>query len=407
MLTYRPGTVVGVKQQGNIFNGNPMTFKKPNNQPATPKENKTPRALNYFADFSGCGYWRMLWPEQLLTAYQKVIVHGSTCMIRDKDFYRKVESVRLQRQANPNQLDFFNFLRRIGDDNNFPLIYEIDDIVLHEDIPDYNKYKFAFTDSRIRDCIITMMRMSNEITCTCEYMKQYYQSKTGKNEVTVIPNYPPRFWLDGFHDDDLIQRNYDRHVKKKRKPRVLYAASGAHFDVDNKSNQQDDFAHVRDVIKKTSNKFQWVFIGAFPPPLQDLVRTGKIEYHPWMQLYDLPRFIHKLKINAMIAPLIDNTFNRCKSNIKYLEACAYGLPIVCQDMVTYESAPIKFRTGDEMIDQLNNIFKDKQQYMKISRRARMDIEDKWLEDHIDEYIELYCHGYGSSERVKLNKINNL
>jgi hypothetical protein len=409
MLTYRPGTVYGSsKPQFNAYVG--QTPRVPVNQ--QPNQNITrapqlPRALNYLADYSGCGYWRMGWPEQGLTAYQKMIIHGSTCMIKDKDYYGGVKSIRVQRQASPHQKMFFNFLRNVSEEIGFRLIYEIDDIVFHEDIPDYNKYKPAFADPQTRDNIISMMCASDEITCTCDFMKDYYQSKTGNPNITVVPNYPPRWWLDGFYDEERLQINYDRHVKKRKQPRVLWAGSGAHFDTDNRANQQDDFSMITDVVIKTRNKFKWVFVGGYPRVLHDLVKSGHVEYHEWQPLYDIPRFIHSLKVNAMIAPLIDNTFNRAKSSIKYTEACAYGLPISCQDMVTYNDAQFKFNTPQEMVDQLDYFFKDKQHYMKLCRKARLAIEDQWLEDHLDEYVELYTLPYAHPDRKNLNKINHI
>ena len=408
MNTYRPGTVYGTSNVNQTHHMAPSMSRPVQKSQPSPQP-QLERAINYFADYSGCGYWRMIWPEQILTAYQNMIVQGSTCMIRDKAFYGNIKSIRLQRQASPSQLQFYKEMRKMADDIGFRLIYEIDDIVLHEDIPDYNKYKFAFESKQTRDSIIEMMNISDEISCTCDYMKQYFLDKTSNKNVTVIPNYPPRFWLDGFYDENLLMRNYDRHVKKKRRPRVLYAGSGAHFDVDNKTGQQDDFAHVRDVIRKTSNKIQWVFLGAFPPVLHDLVRSGKIEFHQWKPMYDLPRFIQSLKVNCMVAPLIDNTFNRCKSDIKYIEACAHGLPVVCQDMITYQQSEYKFNTGDDMIDQINSILKDKQQYMKACRRARQYINDKWLElpDNINKYKELYTTSYGDQNRELINKLNNI
>tara|TARA_R110002110_G_scaffold32678_1_gene113094 strand:- start:2351 stop:2623 length:273 start_codon:yes stop_codon:yes gene_type:complete len=86
-----------------------------------------------------------------------------------------------------------------------------------------------------------------------------------------------------------------------------------------------------------------------------------------------------------------------------------GIPVVCQDMVTYKNAPIRFKTGDEMIDQLMNIMSDKQSYMKISRRARLDIEDRWLEspDNLGKYKELYTSPFASADRVLINKVNNI
>lgn len=399
MITpYIPGSVTGKPSLVAPSKPSLASHPKPETKPAD-----IPRALNYQADYSGCGYWRMSWPEQVLTSYQHMIVHGLTCMVRDKAFYGDIKSVRLQRQANDAQLDFFKVLRSMADERGFRLIYEIDDVVIGEDIPDYNKYKYAFDDPKIRNNVLEMMRMSDEISVTCPFMRDYYREKSGNNNVTVIPNYPPRFWLDRFYDEELISRNYDRQVKKRKKPRVLYAGSGAHFDVDNKVGQLDDFSHVRDVVRKTSNKFQWVFLGAYPPPLQDLVHSGKIEFHPWMPLLDLPAQISKLKINAMIAPLIDNNFNRCKSDIKYVEACAYGIPVVCQDMITYQHAMHKFTTGDDMIDQLNSILQDKTNYMKICRKMRSNIEPRWLEnaENIGKYKELYTTSFGSQDRKYL------
>ena len=111
----------------------------------------------------------------------------------------------------------------------------------------------------------------------------------------------------------------------------------------------------------------------------------------------------------MVAPLIDNTFNRCKSDIKFTEACAHGIPVVCQDMITYQSAHHKFSTGDEMIDQINALLKDKQQYMKHCRKANQYVQNKWLElpDNIGKYKELYTTPYGCDSRKLINKINNL
>ena len=57
-----------------------------------------PRALNFYADYSGCGHWRMIWPELLLNCYAKVNVQGGTVMIGDKNFYKaiKIKKVTIQ-----------------------------------------------------------------------------------------------------------------------------------------------------------------------------------------------------------------------------------------------------------------------------------------------------------------------
>ena len=184
----------------------------------------------------------------------------------------------------------------------------------------------------------------------------------------------------------------------------LYAGSGAHFDVDNLVGQRDDFYHVIQTVRKTVNKYQWIFIGAFPMGLKDLVSSGKIEYHPWVPLYDYPALVKKVRANIMVAPLCDNNFNRSKSDLKYVEGCALGLPTICQDTCTYSDAAFKFNTGDEMVDQIDSLMKDKNTYMKAVRKGRMVAETRWLEnpENIGKYVELYTTKYGSTDRKLLS-----
>ena len=108
----------------------------------------------------------------------------------------------------------------------------------------------------------------------------------------------------------------------------------------------------------------------------------------------------------MIAPLIDNNFNKSKSDLKYLESSCYGLPIACQDICTYENAPIKFKTGDEMIDQINTVLKDERRFIQESVKARSFAESRFLEkpENIGKFYESYKFPYGSPKRKYLNTV---
>ena len=364
------------------------------------------RVMNYYADYSGCGFWRMIWPEHVMNAHQKLIVHGSTVMCFDPNYYRGTKTIRIQRQATTSQLRFVQFLKELSNKLGFRLIYEIDDLVFSEDIPEYNKFKPAFTDPEIRKTAQTIMEMCDEITVTCDFMKDYYKGKTKNQNVTVIPNFPPKFWMGNFYDEKRISANYDEFDKR---PRILYAGSGAHFDVDNRVNQNDDFHHVVETIVKTRHKYKWVFLGAFPIPLKPYVQNGDLEFHPWQSLYSYPEKIYNLRVNMMVAPLQNNTFNKAKSDLKYIEACCYGLPIACQDLVTYSDAPIKFNTGDEMVGCIDDTLSKKGKYMNMCAKYRKVAEDRWLENenNVQKYVELYTLPYGHKDRKLLNSINGL
>lgn len=382
------------------------SITNPSQTDLTPPETHLPRSIQYYADFSGCGFWRMIWPEHLLNAYNHCTVHGSTVMCLDPRYYVKTNVVRIQRQATEHQLTFVKFLKEVQKQVGFKLIYEIDDIVFSEDIPEYNKFKPAFTDPKIRANILEIMNLCDEITVTCQFMKDYYSQKTGHTNITVIPNFPPKFWIGNHYDPKWVSDCYDQY---KHKPRVLYAGSGAHFDVDNRVGQDDDFQHVVKAIYDTVDEFQWVFLGAFPLPIRPLIESGKVEFHPWANLYNYAEKIKNLRVNMMVAPLKDNNFNKSKSDLKLIEANAFGIPIACQNLCTYEDAPFKFDTGEEMVDVVRNVLSKKGRYMNLSAKARAAANTRWLEnpENLQCYVELMTIPYGDKRRTRLNEINSI
>ena len=102
----------------------------------------------------------------------------------------------------------------------------------------------------------------------------------------------------------------------------------------------------------------------------------------------------------MVAPLADNVFNHAKSNIKFLEACAYGLPIACQDITPYKEAPIRFNTSAEMLEKIRETLKSEESFMENSRLARKIADDNWLEvdSNIAAFRDVYSYPYGDPRR---------
>lgn len=365
--------------------------------PIVMPEANLPRALNYYADYGGCGFWRMIWPEFSLNAYQKAIISGLTCMVLDLRFYQGLKAIRMQRQATPVQNAFIKELVKAKPQMGYRLLYEVDDIVFREDIPDYNRCKDAFVDQKIVDSILDIMSVMDEITVTCQYMKDYYINKTGNKKITVIPNYPPKFWLDRFYSREKTEKLYDKH---KKRPRILYAGSGTHIDVLNRTGSNDDFAHVINDIIKARKKFKFVWKGCFPMAVKPFIDNGEMEYIEWSSLHDYPQGLVDTNCNAVFAPLQDNVFNKSKSNIKMIESAALGMPGAFQDLCTYGGADLKFKNGEDLIDQLEYITSDFDRYMQLSDKGRKWAETLWLENHLDEYEALYFTEWGSKERAE-------
>ena len=359
------------------------------------------RALNYLADYGGCGFYRCMGPNLLLNLHQKAVVLESTAMILDPRFYSTVEVVKFQRQATIHQKQFVKAIRQLIKDSPQnkvkKLIYEVDDVVFADDIPMYNRNRDAFTDPEIQSSINEILQNMDEITVTTEYFRDYVKARTGLKNVTAVPNYLMKWWFDRYYNlGDLVKK----FEKNKKKPVVAIFASGTHVDVANRTNQQDDFTAIVPWIIKTKKEFEWRFYGSHPLTLTGEIQRGDVKFIQWCPLPDFAETIANSGAQITFAALQDNEFNRCKSNIKLIEAGAIGLPCVCPDMVTYKDAFLKYKNGDEFIDCLKTALKNQTVYANYCKQARAHAEKFWLdtEENLMKHHEIYFTPYGSPER---------
>lgn len=379
------------------FPKNPYVVKNTLQEP--PKRGNT--YLNFSADRGGCGQWRIGWQELHINMNNIGDSTTITKMVLNKDWYRDIKTIKLQRQASTPQKEFFQFLKSIQPECGFKIIYEVDDVVFHEEIPDYNSYKHAFATDEIRQNCVDMMRMADEVTVTCKYMRDLFIEKTGQPNISVIPNFPPEWWIGPHYNYNKVIQNFE---KNKNKPRILYSGSGAHFDVKNVTGQQDDFSHVLKFIVDNRHKYQFIFIGAYPPPLHPFIENKEIEFHPWQTLMNYPKFIANLNAQLLLAPLKDIPFNRSKSDIKYIEGAALGIPCMCQDMVTYQDAPdfLKFTDSDDLAQKVETVlnWKNRSKYYKLVPELRKLGESRFLErpENIGAFMESLNTPFGDQSR---------
>lgn len=366
------------------------------------------RYLNFSGGGDGCFFYRRGFLANHMTMTGMGDVTTLSKMIGDKNWYEGLTSITLQRQASSNQKEFMKFLKSIQPEMGFKLIYEVDDVVFREEIPDYNASKFAFDHEDIRQNCIDMINMTDEVTVTCKFMQDLYIDKTGKKEITVVPNFMPYWWIGHQYNYKNIIDNFDKY---KRKPRIVYAGSGAHFDMGNNNGQKDDFSHVVKFIIDNREKYQFVFIGAYPPILHRYVISREIEFYPWKSLLEYPTFLASLNAQLFIAPLEDNNFNKSKSDIKFIEAAQLGIPCLCQNLVTYSSAPdhLKFTDADELAEKVDRIlnWKNKVNYYRMVPELRQKGSERFLEisHNVGCFIEAIDSPWKSPDRKYLPKWN--
>lgn len=295
------------------------------------------RMHTYKADSEGCGLYRVAYPSLLLDQikYKNLHVQSSfnSVFIFDVNYYNNMAFCKIQRAAEKNQLEALKLIKTISKKTGTKLIYEVDDLLFG--IPETNMCSKYYKDNE--EYIKQMLGLMDGMTVSTQQLAEVFKEYCPK--ISVTPNHLPKFM---WGEEEC--KNHEN-----TKPRILYPASSTHFSVTGKGG--DITPEFIDFIDKTTDKYTWIFIGGFPEKLKP--KFGKtIEYYPWQRLIELPALIKSLKVDIGIAPLEDNLFNACKSNIKMLEYTACGIPGVYSKVGPYKKATKASETLEEFISNI-------------------------------------------------------
>lgn len=349
------------------------------------------------ADSTGCSHYRMIFPAMVIKSMLKDIIYIETYKyIFDKEFYSGIKNVMVQRHVSDSQIKCLELLKILSLQQNFWLTYNIDDVVSPDDIPKYNKsykiYKEIIKDEMIKKGL----GLCDLIIVTTEELKDYYINKFGQkeNKFIVIPNFMPRWWVGECYNINRISELYDKY---KNKPRILFTSSSSHYDMDGNNNFIDDFTHINDFIIRNIDKYQFVFIGGIIPKQLEPYKE-KLEIYPGYDILNFIREVSNKECQLIIAPLQDNIFNRCKSNIKLIEGWSLGIPVIAQNLPNYSKyTDLVFNNSDDLEEIVEKTLSDKSKYLEIVKKYRniVDYGDEnqkngyWLEKNISKWITLF------------------
>lgn len=318
---------------------------------------------------SGCGYYRMLFPKMAIqtgSMSKEICFVESTKFIVDQSFFQNIRMVRLQRQVTSEQAAYFTrFLKPVADAFGFWLVYEIDDVVLHDDMPDYNQSKKSYP-VEFGQNINKMLNDADFVTVTTQELANYYSTKCNipLDKFVVVPNYIPKWWAGQFSIEQK-KANFD----SMRKPKLLFSGASSHVDLSGTVGY-DDYTHLIEFIKGTTNKYDWTFIGLLPTELYGEAKAGKIKVERGFDFLNYLQGVSSINPHAIIAPLDNNVFNSCKSNIKQLEGWATGIPVLAQDCLAYNkwcSPDNLFKGGNDIQNRLDKLLKSRKTYIEAIR----------------------------------------
>lgn len=280
-----------------------------------------PTVLAHHADLYGCGHYRVIQPALAMADAGLIDVALTANLLLPATLQRHAPDVIvLQRQTTPERIEA---MRRIKTFSRAFKVYELDDYL--PNLPMKHQYR-----QQISHGVLKLLRqgvgMVDRFVVSTEALKEAFAGL--HPDIRVIENRLPVSWWS-----DLQSR---RRISSK--PRVGWAGSASHGG---------DLEMIADVVRELANEVEWVFFGMCPAKLRPFIH----EYHPGVPIAQYPQTLASLDLDLALAPVEDNLFNQCKSNLRLLEYGACGFPVICSDVRCYQGM-------DLPVTRVKNRFRD-------------------------------------------------
>ena len=262
-----------------------------------------PVVLAHNDDFGGCGHYRVIKPHDAM----------KEAGIIDGHCFRHYLSLPLLTRYDPDVLvlqrplsdDFFRWTDMVKDFNHSFRVFELDDYLM-DDRLNRQPGPAGSIDAALRNSLRLVDRLVVSTPALAQALDGYHR------DIRVVENRLPEQWWAKV-----------RGMKRQGgKPRIGWGGGSSH---------RKDLALIADVVKALAGEVEWVFLGMCPAPLRPYIH----EFHPGVPIDGYPEKLASLNLDLALAPLEDNRFNRCKSNLRLLEFGACGFPVICSDIEPY------------------------------------------------------------------------
>lgn len=288
-----------------------------------PKRHDRPRAMAVPVH-SGAGQYRVIEP---LNALQDAGLAQSCVVLPSASGRHRVvqplEVVRaapdrliLQHSVDDGQLRQIEHYRRAAP--SVKIVQSVDD--LFGEVPEKHPNR-QFQSREGHQRMMQALMLSDRLIVTTQPLVDHYQRYVP--DVQIVPNSLGEQWL-----------GLCKTPSANARLRIGWVGAGQH---------QGDLEIVTEVVRELASEVDWVFMGMCTEGIKPFLK----EFHGFVSIADYPKKMSELNLDVAIAPLEDNIFNRCKSNLRLLEYGAMGWPVVCSDVYPY-------RTDDPPVIRVEN-----------------------------------------------------
>lgn len=326
-----------------------------------------PVVVSHMADFAGCGYYRIIKPFEAMREANLLDGKLSSTLLNVVELNRyQADSLIFQRRIDS---EFHEWLAKISKHNHAFKIYELDDYL--PNIPLKNHHRHEFSNDVKKMMRRTLSYMDRFVVSTAPLAEAF---KDLHHDIVVMPNRLSRDWWGKLQS----LRN------QGKKPRVGWAGGSSHTG---------DLEMIVDLMRHFADEVEWIFFGMCPPKLRPWLH----EYHHGVEIKRYPAKLASLNLDLALAPVEDNFFNTCKSNLRLLEYGACGIPVICSDVECYRGDLPVTRVKNRHIDWVNAIrmhLADPDASARMGRELQQRLRQQWMleGDNIRQWADVWTPG---------------
>lgn len=158
------------------------------------------------------------------------------------------------------------------------------------------------------------------------------------------------------------------------------------FLISGTSSHEADWSIIEEPLLNILNiypeKVNAIFFGDLPEKFSNHPSVQVIKFQDGYKKY--ADKLKKLNVNCALVPLEDTSFNNCKSNIKWLEYSAAGIPGIYSNTASYSSSIIHGETGllvdntaDAWFQAMNHLINNPEIALAMVENARTKVRNKY------------------------------
>ncbi len=229
-----------------------------------------------------------------------------------------------------------------------------------------NEEKVKHGLGQLNKNIDTFIKEADLVTCSTEFLKKEYEQINPN--VVVLPNTVDQFYYPEpkRNDTDIIRIGITGSV-------------GVTADVE----------VLKPIIEHYQNDPRVRLVLLSLPP------EGENEFYKKL-------YVEELKLDMVIIPRFDSLFNRCKSNLKFLECSMLEIPVIGQSFSTGDS-PYEVNPKDaenlllatdtpSWIEQIEKLIADKDLRLSLGQKAHQYVVDNYS---IEKLAHLWEEAYNT------------